>query len=101
MTDFDSRWLHLARTAHEAEPHEINDSVPFGFATRVVALRGKAAQSYRLWLLALWHRLTLRALGIALVLVILTLVLNAANGDDDALSPPIADSMAEAFWLQQ
>jgi hypothetical protein len=100
MTDFDSRWKHLARTAHEAADRETNESAPYGFATRVVALREKAALNYRLSLLALWHRLTLRAVGIALVLVILTVVLNA-SGDDDKLSPPIADSMADAFWPPQ
>jgi hypothetical protein len=100
MNDFDSRWQKLARAARAGTP-DSTDSPPFGFATRVVALRRQAAANDpAVSLLAMWQMLTMRALGVTLVLVILGVALNFLGGEDDSLSPPIADSMAEAFWLQ-
>jgi hypothetical protein len=99
MNDFNSRWQQILRSAKDAAP-DLADAAPYGFATRVLSLRAAAASRARLSILALWHRLTLRALGFALVIVIVGLVLNFAIAEDDSLSPPIADSIADAFWLQ-
>jgi hypothetical protein len=99
MNDFHTRWQRLTHAARDGVSEPV-DSAPFGFATRVLSLRRTAGAGPAASLVSTWQRLTVRALGIAILVVLLCATLNFVAEDDDSLSPPIADSMADAFWLQ-
>jgi hypothetical protein len=92
---FDPRWERLTAAAHHAEPRD--DAAPLGFATRVVA-RWRALPQPSL--AALWHRLTLRALGVAFAILLAGLAANFFLAENDTLNPGVADAIGEAFWLQ-
>jgi hypothetical protein len=92
----DSRWNALVRAAAQAPPRAVTP--PLGFATRVVA-RWRALPA-PLSLAALWHRLTLRALGVAFAILLAGLVANFFLAENDVLNPRVADEVGNAFWLQ-
>jgi len=91
----DPRWEKLTTAARSAEPRD--ETAPFGFATRVVAhWRALPPPS----LAALWHRLTLRAIGLALAILLAGLAANLFLVENETLNPGVADEIGEAFWLQ-
>jgi hypothetical protein len=92
----DFRWNTLVRAAAQAPPRAV--TAPLGFATRVVACW--RARSAPLSAAALWHRLTLRALGVAFAILLAGLAANFILAENDVLNPGVADEVGNAFWLQ-
>jgi hypothetical protein len=94
MNDFDSRWQAVFDAARRASSRD--DTVPFGFASRVAALRrsNPAASTFLLW----W-KFTWRAIGVAAVVLLASAAMNWSASNDSALNPAIADSMNDLLWL--
>jgi len=95
MNDFDQRWQSAIGAARHATSRD--DTVPFGFASRVVALRHNSASGSNF---ILWWRLTWRAIGVAALVLVASAALDWSSSNDSVLDPAIADSMSDLFWLQ-
>ena len=70
MNKHDEQWKRLTKMARKA-PAAPEPEMPYGFATKVVALWPK--QSVEPTLEMIWERLTLRVLGIAMAVMLVTL----------------------------
>jgi hypothetical protein len=94
MNDFDSRWQSVLDAARCAPCRD--DTAPFGFASRVVALRrsNPAGSTF-----VLWWKFTWRAIGVAAVVLLASAAMNWSASNDSALNPAIADSMSDLLWL--
>jgi hypothetical protein len=93
MNDFEKRWQSTVDAARCAPSRD--DTAPFGFAGRVVALRRSASSSSAF---TLWWKLTWRAIGFAALLLVGSAAMNWSS-DESALEPAIADSMSDLLWL--
>lgn len=94
MNDFEIRWQSAVDAARQAPPRE--ETAPFGFASRVAALRHKAASSSAF---LLWWKFTWRAICVATLVLVASAALNWSASNDAALDPAIADSMNDLLWL--
>jgi hypothetical protein len=94
MNDFDTRWQSALNAARRASARD--DAAPFGFASRVVALRRSAPATSTF---LLWWKLTWRAIGVAAVVLVASAAMNLSASNDSALDPAIADSMNDLLWL--
>jgi hypothetical protein len=94
MNDFDSRWQAALEAARRAPARD--DTVPFGFAGRVAALRhsNPSGSTFLLWWTFTW-----RAIGVAAVVLLASAAMNWSSSSDSALNPAIADSMNDLLWL--
>jgi hypothetical protein len=98
MNEFESRWKIGVAAARSDLPRD-EPQAPFGFATRVVA-RWQAAPAPSL--IAVWQRLAWRVLGgVAMALAAMLAIDVAFSPQDDPLTPDVADTVSELFWLQQ
>lgn len=70
-SDHDQSWARLTASARRA-PREAEAAAPFGFSTRVVALAFAAERPMR----SLLERFSLRAVGVAGLLAVLSVVAN-------------------------
>jgi hypothetical protein len=96
MNEFDRRWKIAAAAARAARQNS-PETLPFGFANRVVASWKSAPP---LPLSALWLRLGWRALGgVTAALLVLAAMSAAFSTADDPLTPPMGDTVTEVFWL--
>ena len=87
------RLTSAARAAREAAAVGRDDSAPFGFSTRVVALWRQAREEERR--LALWQRLSWRAAAASLTLCAVLAV--AQRGTEAAGNPPLLEPPAITF----
>jgi hypothetical protein len=94
MNDFDTRWQSAMDAVRRAPTRD--DTAPFGFASRVAALRCKSPAASTFFL---WWKLTWRAIGVAALLLVASAALNWSTSNDSALDPAIADSMNDLLWL--
>jgi hypothetical protein len=96
MNEFERRWKLGTRIARTDAPI-VSDAAPFGFATRVVAEWQAHPEPS---LIALWQRLSLRVLGV-MVLIFLALVAYGAFtvSGDNSIEPPVENAVADSFWL--
>jgi hypothetical protein len=94
MNDFDTRWQSALNAARRAPTRD--DTTPFGFASRVAALRRSASSGSAF---QLWWKLTWRAIGVATLLLVASAAMNWSVPNDSALEPAIADSMNDLLWL--
>jgi hypothetical protein len=94
MNDFDHRWQSALEAARRTPSRD--DTVPFGFASRVVALRRNAVSSSSF---LLWWKFTWRAIGVAALVLVASAAMNWSASNDSALDPAIADSMKDLLWL--
>lgn len=94
MNDFDPRWQSAIDAARRAPSRD--DTAPFGFASRLVALRRSipAGSTFLLW----W-KFTWRAIGFAALVLVASAAMNWSTSNDSALDPAIADSMNDLLWL--
>jgi hypothetical protein len=89
MKNSTSAWQRLVVAARHA-PDTADEAAPFGFSTRVAAL---ALAAERPSMRALVNRLSLRALGVALALMIFSIAANysslslSADADQDSFDP--------------
>jgi len=92
MKNSASAWQRLVVAARHA-PDTVDESAPYGFSTRVAAL---AMAAERPGMSALMNRLSLRALGVALALMIFSIAANysslsfSSDSDQDSFDP-VAD----------
>jgi uncharacterized iron-regulated membrane protein len=94
MNDFDTRWRSALDAARGAPSRD--DTTPFGFASRVVALRRNAPAASTF---LLWWKFTWRAIGVAALALVASAAMNWTFSNDSALDPAIADSMNDLMWL--
>jgi hypothetical protein len=83
MKDFESRWQQLVAAARQAPAPE-GATAPYGFATRVAA---RALAEERPGLLAVFGRFSVRALWVAGLLMLASVVANylgTPTGEDDS-----------------
>jgi anti-sigma-K factor RskA len=82
--------LTAARKARPAQAEAGNETAPFGFATRVVALWRETREADRQ--LALWQRVSWRAAIASLALCgLVALAQRAGTSSDTLLEPPALD----------
>lgn len=93
MNDFDTRWQSAIDAARQAPPRD--DTAPFGFASRIVAL-SRSVPTGSTFLL--WWKFTWRAIGVAALVLVASAVMNWTGPNDSALDPAIADSMNDLLW---
>jgi hypothetical protein len=92
-----SVWQRLVVAAREA-PYTGDEAAPFGFSTRIAAL---AMAAERPTMRAMVNRLSWRALGVALMLMIFSIAANyssvslAGDNDQDPLDP-VADVLTSS-----
>jgi len=90
MKTHPSAWHRLVTAARQATPVARDDAAPFGFATRVAALALAAEQPN---LRTSLNRFSWRALGLALMLMLLSIAANysavtkVVNNEDDLVDP--------------
>ena len=95
MNDFDSRWQSALDAARRTPSRD--DTPPFGFASRVVALHRSSSATPSTFLL--WWKLTWRAIGVAAVALVVAAALNFSTSNGSALEPAIVDSMDDVLYL--
>ena len=95
MNDFNSRWQSALDAARQAPSRD--DTAPFGFASRVAALRQSPPAGSSTFLL--WWRLTWRAIGVAALALVVAAALNFSTSNGAALEPSIVDSMDDMLYL--
>jgi hypothetical protein len=94
-------WSRLTAAAREVRA-ERDESAPYGFATRIAAL----AFAHERRVSSLFERFALRAVGVATLLALFSVVLNyqalstttgtvvAQNEETDMTAPPVDDAVA-------
>lgn len=88
-----SAWQRLATAAHQGAASG-DDAAPFGFSTRIAAL---AMAVERPSVRAMMNRLSWRALGVALMLMIFSIAANysslsvAGDSDQDPFDPVVEE----------
>ncbi|HUJ44146.1 MAG TPA: hypothetical protein VLW52_11110 [Opitutaceae bacterium] len=98
MKDFDARWQRLVAAARQAPAAE-DVAAPYGFATRIAARA--LGEPERPALLAVFGRLSIRALWVAGLLMLVSMAANylafAGNDDDDqSLIDPVSEVLASS-----
>jgi hypothetical protein len=98
MKDFDARWQRLVTAARQA-PVADEVAAPYGFATRVAARA--LGEPGRPALLAMFGRLSVRALWVAGLLMLASMAANylafAGNEDDEQnLLDPVSEVLASS-----
>lgn len=96
-TDPKHPWARLVAAARRA-PEERDPHAPYGFATRVVALALAPEREIK----SLWERLSLRALGVACLLALVSVAANYsafANALSEEESATAEDPVAEMINL--
>ncbi|MBI3849121.1 MAG: hypothetical protein HY298_02345 [Verrucomicrobia bacterium] len=97
MNRFDRNWQVGAAAARKAPVPPLRE-IPFGFATRVVALW--RAQARTVSPDVIWERLSLRALVCASVLLLLSLAWSSSmSADGQLLKPALEHTVADLFWM--
>lgn len=101
MKPEDSAWLRLTNAARQGAPASENEQAPFGFSTRMAALAAGKPSARPSWQsgvsFAGW-----RALGVALVLMLLSIAANyssmsnVAETDQESVVDPVADLLASS-----
>jgi hypothetical protein len=95
MNNFDKHWQECAARARQEE--RADEQVPFGFATRVLAVSKVGSRRPATEAL---YRLTLRALACTATLVLVLAVLEMGDARKSRLDvPPIENTVAQIFWM--
>jgi hypothetical protein len=96
MSEFHNRWQIIAGRAREAGRR--GEAMPYGFATRVLALaREPAAPQVTIELV--WQRLTFAALGVIAAILVVCAALEAPHlRDRKPLEPGIENAVAQLVW---
>jgi hypothetical protein len=96
MNDFDRKWQECAAAARQAGQRD--ESMPFGFTTRVLAAawpRQKLGTPLEL----VWQRLTLGCLGIVGLVLLACAALEVPHfADQKPLDPGIETTVAQLIW---
>lgn len=96
MNDFDSKWQTCAARARQAPPRD--NSAPFGFATRVMALAARPRDRFAP-AEVVWQRLSWRWLAAVLVLLALCAAMEGPHlRDSNPLQPGVENAVAELIW---
>jgi hypothetical protein len=96
MKDFDLRWKQCCVRAQETRGRD--ESAPFGFAGRVVAL-GSERLTTPAPLEVVWQQLTMRSLGlVGAILVVCAVVELPHLRDRKPLDPGIENTVAQLVW---
>jgi hypothetical protein len=94
MNNFERKWQDCAARARQVP--QPDDSIPHGFATRVVAL---AWQSSSGSLELVWQRLTWRCLGLTLAVLIICAALEIPSSlERPTLNPGVENAVAQLVW---
>lgn len=97
MSEFEKRWETGAEAARNALPKQ-DDTIPFGFATRVVA-QWQAERKSATPRLLLWDILSRRALaGLAIALVITAVLIWPTEGQSGLTQPALEDAVPESIF---
>lgn len=100
MKPRDTAWMRLSNAARQA-PDSPDDKAPFGFSTRVAALAMTRPASRPPWQVSLGFA-SWRALGVALTLMLLSILANysattsVADTDQDTIVDPVGDVLASS-----
>lgn len=96
MSEFNNRWQTIAARARESERR--SEAMPYGFATRVLAL-ARHPTAPRMTIELAWQRLTFAALGVIAAILVLCAALELPHlRDRKPLEPGIENAVAQLVW---
>jgi len=94
MKDFDTKWQAGAARARQASRRD--EEMPFGFATRVMALAGQRATAPQE---IAWDRVLTRLLAVAVGVLIACSAMELPHlRDTQPLKPGIENTVAQLVW---